>query len=104
MALTPSPPRENRNPGPSWGYRFLRLADRVLPEALFRPLRAAGTWIDDNLAQIYGSLPETPTAEDTTHRFFAAPDGRLHAACLAGGAVHLLVGASIWSVEDPTGG
>jgi hypothetical protein len=34
----------------------------------------------------------------------AAPDGRLHAACLAGGAVHLLVGTSIWSVEDPTGG
>jgi predicted LPLAT superfamily acyltransferase len=34
-----------RNPGPSWGYRFLRSADRVLPEPLFLPLRAAGTWI-----------------------------------------------------------
>ena len=33
-----------------------------------------------------------------------APDGRLHGACLAGGAVHLLVGGSLWSVEDPTSG
>jgi hypothetical protein len=32
-----------------------------------------------------------------------APDGRLHAACLAGGAVHVLVGTSLWSVADPTG-
>jgi len=31
-----------------------------------------------------------------------APDGRLHAACLAGGAIHVLVDASLWSVEDPT--
>jgi predicted LPLAT superfamily acyltransferase len=37
--------QEPRNPGPSGGYRFLRLSDRVLPEPLFRPLRAAGTWI-----------------------------------------------------------
>ncbi|HMD60019.1 MAG TPA: hypothetical protein VKG78_01225, partial [Opitutaceae bacterium] len=35
----------HRNPGPSWGYRFIRLCDRVLPEAAFLPLRAAGTWI-----------------------------------------------------------
>lgn len=34
-----------RNPGPGWGYRFLRAADRALPEAVFRPLRMAGTWI-----------------------------------------------------------
>jgi predicted LPLAT superfamily acyltransferase len=39
------PPAEPRNPGPSWGFRFLRLCDRVLPEALFRPLRSAGTWV-----------------------------------------------------------
>ncbi len=45
MALTPTSPAPPRNPGPSWGYRFLRLADRALPEAVFRPLRAAGTWI-----------------------------------------------------------
>jgi hypothetical protein len=33
-----------------------------------------------------------------------APDGRLEAACVSGGAVHLLLGASVWSVADPTGG
>ena len=41
-ALKKNPPR---NPGPSWGYRFLRGADRVLPEFVFRPCRAIGTAI-----------------------------------------------------------
>ena len=34
--------RRPRNPGPSWGFGFLRVADRVLPEWFYRPLRAAG--------------------------------------------------------------
>ena len=34
-----------RNPGPSWGYGFLRLADRVLPEFIYAPIRLVGTWI-----------------------------------------------------------
>lgn len=34
-----------RNPGPSWGYRFLSACDRHLPEVLFRPGRAIGTWV-----------------------------------------------------------
>lgn len=34
-----------RNPGPSWGYRFLRMADRIVPEIVYRPLRMAGTFI-----------------------------------------------------------
>lgn len=33
-------------------------------------------WIDDNLEEIYAGLAETPTAPDTTNRFFAAPNGR----------------------------
>ena len=37
--------RPARNPGPSWGYRFLRGCDRVLPEAVFRPVRGIGTAI-----------------------------------------------------------
>ena len=37
--------RPVRNPGPSWGYGFLRLADRVVPECIYRPARAFGTWI-----------------------------------------------------------
>ncbi|HEY1848551.1 MAG TPA: hypothetical protein VGG37_05065 [Opitutaceae bacterium] len=44
MALEPQSANGPRNPGPSWGYRFLRIADRFLPEALFRPLRSLGTW------------------------------------------------------------
>jgi predicted LPLAT superfamily acyltransferase len=44
MAVTPTG-GQFRNPGPSWGYRFLRLCDRFLPEALFLRLRSAGTWI-----------------------------------------------------------
>lgn len=43
--MTNPAPALRRNPGPSWGYRFLRGTDRVLPEFLFRPLRAAGTLI-----------------------------------------------------------
>jgi len=39
------PARAARNPGPDWGYAFLRLSDRVLPEFIFRPLRMLGTWI-----------------------------------------------------------
>lgn len=34
-------------------------------------------WTDDFLEDIYAGLAETPTAAETTHRFFAAPDGTL---------------------------
>ena len=44
MAVT-APAAAPRNPGPSWGFRFLCLCDRVLPEALFLRVRSAGTWI-----------------------------------------------------------
>jgi uncharacterized protein (TIGR03086 family) len=33
------------------------------------------TWIDEHLHDIYAGLAETPTAEWTTHRFFAQPQG-----------------------------
>jgi len=42
--VTTTPPTA-RNPGPSWGYRFLCASDAVLPEFIFRPLRWIGTWI-----------------------------------------------------------
>jgi len=42
---TEHPATPPRNPGPSWGYGFLCFADRVLPEFIFKPLRAIGTWI-----------------------------------------------------------
>jgi len=34
-----------RNPGPSWGYRFLSACDATVPEFLFRPARKFGTWV-----------------------------------------------------------
>ncbi|WP_414662755.1 lysophospholipid acyltransferase family protein [Horticoccus sp. 23ND18S-11] len=34
-----------RNPGPSWGYRFLCACDAVVPEFIFRPARKLGTWV-----------------------------------------------------------
>lgn len=34
-------------------------------------------WIDDSLDEIFAGLAEAPTATDTTHRFFAAPNGTL---------------------------
>lgn len=69
-----------RNPGPSWGYRFLSACDAVLPEFVFRPLRMAGTWISVGamsrqrresrtyLALIYG---RAPTTREVFRHFFA---------------------------------
>ncbi len=34
-----------RNPGPSWGYRFLCACDAAVPEIIFRPARKFGTWV-----------------------------------------------------------
>ena len=69
-----------RNPGPSWGYQFLRIADRVLPELIFRPLRGIGTAIAmagmpeerrnsrEYLSLVLGSKP---TLRDVWRHFFA---------------------------------
>lgn len=35
------------------------------------------SWIDGHLDEIYAGLTETPTAVETTHRFFAVPEGVL---------------------------
>jgi predicted LPLAT superfamily acyltransferase len=94
-----------RNPGPSWGYQFLRAADRVLPEAAFRPLRAAGTWIAVGImpAQRRASrdylrvaLGREPGSTDVFRHFFAVceslmlrlrvANGRPHACVLGPGA------------------
>jgi predicted LPLAT superfamily acyltransferase len=45
MAVTAPGSPAPRNPGPSWGYRALQQMDRFLPEVLFRPIRAVGTWV-----------------------------------------------------------
>jgi predicted LPLAT superfamily acyltransferase len=42
MRMSAMPPR---NPGPSWGFRFLLEADRLTPRWILAPLLMAGTWI-----------------------------------------------------------
>ena len=75
-----SPAHAPRNPGPSWGYQFLRIADRVLPEFLFRPLRGVGTAIamvgmpaERGCSREYLALvlDRKPTLRDVWRHFFA---------------------------------
>ncbi len=69
-----------RNPGPGWGYQFLRACDRVLPEFIFRPLRALGTLVAmvnmpqqraHSRAYLALMLGRTPTWRDVFRHFFA---------------------------------
>jgi predicted LPLAT superfamily acyltransferase len=97
MALKPGRGDAPRNPGPSWGYRFLGAADRVLPEALFRPLRAAGTWVAvlampsqrgfsrDYLRVILG---REPGPRDVFRHFFAVCEALMLRLRVAGGLAH----------------
>ena len=39
------PPPAPRNPGPTWGYRFLLWAELWWPRWIFRPMLMAGTWV-----------------------------------------------------------
>ncbi len=64
-AETPSPAR---NPGPSWGYRFLCGCDAVLPEWLFRPLRWIGTAV---------ALANMPAQRAHSRTYLAAVTGRV---------------------------
>ena len=62
-----SEPAVARNPGPSWGFRFLCICDRILPEFIFRPLRWIGTWValaprEDNQSAVDGK-PKTYTLD-----------------------------------------
>jgi predicted LPLAT superfamily acyltransferase len=56
-----------RNPGPSWGYRFLCGCDAVLPEVIFRPLRWLGTAI---------ALANMPAQRAHSRAYLAAITGR----------------------------
>jgi predicted LPLAT superfamily acyltransferase len=73
-------PISARNPGPSWGYRFLRACDRVVPEFVFRPLRAFGTWVAlanmreqraHSRAYLAAATGREPTLWDVFRHFFA---------------------------------
>jgi len=75
-----TPARPPRNPGPSWGYQFLRIADRILPEFIFRPMRGIGTAVamvgmpaERRYSREYLSLVlgRKPTLRDVWRHFFA---------------------------------
>jgi predicted LPLAT superfamily acyltransferase len=102
MTSRPSPAA--RNPGPSWGFRFLRLADRLVPEPLFRPARALGTWVAlaamheqrrHSRAYLRTILGREPRAREVFRHFFEfeemlllklrVADGRPHRGVLAPG-------------------
>jgi predicted LPLAT superfamily acyltransferase len=69
-----------RNPGPSWGYRFLCGCDRLLPEFIFRPLRMIGTWVAlanmpvqrvHSRAYLTAIRGRAPTRREVFRHFFA---------------------------------
>lgn len=96
-----------KNPGPPWGYRFLRLCDRILPEVFFKPLRAGGTFVAlafmgaqrrhsrEYLRTIFG---RPPTLLEVFRHFFAfeeslmlklrVANGRIHGTATAPGSEH----------------
>lgn len=100
MALGQAADLARRNPGPSWGYRFMRLLDRALPEAIFRPLRCAGTWVAvaalprerrcsrEYLRSVLGR--EASIAHVFRH-FFAVCEALILRLRVAGGRPHLCV-------------
>ncbi len=132
-AQIPNPPAGPlRNPGPGWGYQFLRVADKVLPEFIFRPFRGFGTAVAmacmpderrhsrDYLALV---LDRQPTLLDVWRHFFAfeeslmdklrAGDGRIPPCTYAAGSaictkwlmgdVPLLLGTFHVGASDLTG-
>jgi predicted LPLAT superfamily acyltransferase len=98
MAVTP--PGETRNPGPSWGYRFLRLCDRVVPEALFRPARSLGTWVavlsmprqrGYSRAYLRAVLGREPGLGDVHRHFLAVCEALMLRLRVANGVAHRCV-------------
>jgi hypothetical protein len=90
---------------------LIRSAPVALPPVELAPEDAGGRSVV-LVEEVRGELPvlvaATPRGnrlcwhDGTEWKAHPAPDGRLHAACLSGGAVRLLVDAALWSLEDPT--
>ena len=87
----------SRNPGPSWGLGFLRVTDRVMPEWLYRPARALGTWIA--LANMPGQrrhsrdylrvvLGREPSWCEVFHHFFAFEESLMRKLRVCNGHPH----------------
>ena len=86
-----------RNLGPSWGFRFLRAADRVLPRPLFRAGLAAGTGVaflfmsrQREYAAAYrrALTGKTPRRRDLWRQFFAFIESFMELLRLGRGAPH----------------
>ncbi len=86
-----------RNPGPSWGYRFLRACDRVLPETVLRPLRMIGTWVAlagmpaqraASRAYLRAITGREPTLSAVFRHFFAFEEFLMLRLRVAGGQPH----------------
>jgi predicted LPLAT superfamily acyltransferase len=99
------PPRPPRNPGPSWGYAFLRLCDRILPEFIFKPLRAIGTAIAvaampsqrrHSASYLARVLPRAPGIRDVFLHFFAFEESLM-------GKLRVANGRRIPCEYDPSG-
>jgi hypothetical protein len=77
-----------------------------VPEAGGRPM----VLVDD----VAGDLPMFVAAmargnrlcwhDGTEWKALPAPEGPVKAACSSGGAIHALIGQTVWSIEDPTAG
>jgi predicted LPLAT superfamily acyltransferase len=96
LVASSSPPRP-RNPGPSWGYRFLCACDAVLPEWLFKPLRWIGTWIAlvnmpaqraHSRAYLRALTGREPTRREVFAHFFAFEEFLMLRLRVAHGAAH----------------
>ena len=92
--MTTSAPR---NPGPSWGYAFLRACDRVIPEWLFRPLRWSGTWVAvlnmpaqraNSRAYLAALTGRQATWREVFRHFFAFEEFLMRRLRVAGGRPH----------------
>lgn len=90
----------------------LRTAPVALPRIEVDPQPSAGghaVLIVDDTA---GELPVLVAATARGNRLcwhdgrewvaLAAPDGALRAACASGDGIHALIGADVWSIQDPT--
>ena len=100
MAVSAKRESAPRNPGPSWGLRFLRIADLALPEAVFRPLRAAGTWAALALmapqrrasrSYLHAVLGREPRAVEQFRHFFALCESLMLKLRVANGRPHRCV-------------
>lgn len=92
MELSSSPPPALRNPGPDWGYDFLRAADRVLPAFILNPLLALGAAVavlampkqrDYSRAYLSAVLRRRATRREVWRHFFTYARvlmARIHAA------------------------